>query len=837
MKSSSSGRDTSLPSTCVEEAAAALARVADSSHRPGTACLLSALCCAAFLVILLKLSPAVLYVPFSSGGDASVFQVLAKNVTAGNWWWNNPQLGAPFGADWRDFPMYLTVDYGIIRLLGLLASDPIFAINVCWLLAVIAASALATYSLIRLGADDAVAVCVGVAYALQPFTWFRHIGHFNLTFYFVPLLAGWAVEATADAVEGNTADLVRPWWRRVPAYVVAAAVAQGISYAYNSFFACFYLMLGAALVVAVRRSIRPAAPMLALAAVIVVSFAVNLSPSLMYSRTAGPNTQLVQKYASEADLYGMKLRHLVLPVADHRLPVVRDIAAAFDHAQFPLENENSRGRLGLLGTVGFLYLLGVCCLRILKPGRGTGMVVPVLAVFTVVTLLWATVGGLGSLFNLLISPAIRAYNRMSVFLSYFSLLAVALLLTRAKRRLREAGYRRVLPNVSLALIMILGVLDQDAKGGLAFHEAKAALFNADRAFARTVESRLGDGASVFQLPHTGFPIDPPPGRMQMYENATPYLHTSHLKWSWGSVTGRHYEWGTRVALLAPDRMVAELTAAGFSAIWVDSAGYPDVSRSPIPGLSNILGPPILADPAGRRYVFDLRGPAGRATPAAAPKQASPDVALVLRAYSDLLSRHPEASAVDAITRALQEGGKRPAQIVQEYLNSAEFASSSGLFTATCYLGLFGREPDYAGWNYWTGLLQVGAVTGTGMIEGFLGSTEYKSRYGAAAREASVAQLYQLMKLDPSPAALAPWRERLRSGKWPWPKLLQAVLEEPAFQAKTRERLAVHLLYFSLLNRPPNSAELERCRAHLSVGGSETILIDEVLNSVEYRLRP
>src|SRR5204862_367728 len=81
------------------------------------------------------------------------------------------------------------------------------------------------------------------------------------------------------------------------------------------------------------------------------------------------------------------------------------------------------GSLGLVGSIGFLYLLGRLCLR--RPGRGTRLA-DGLAVLTLAGLLLATVGGLGVVLSLLAAPEIRAYNRIVIFLAFFSFAAVAL---------------------------------------------------------------------------------------------------------------------------------------------------------------------------------------------------------------------------------------------------------------------------------------------------------------------------------------------------------------------------------------------------------------------------
>ena len=71
------------------------------------------------------------------------------------------------------------------------------------------------------------------------------------------------------------------------------------------------------------------------------------------------------------------------------------------------------------------------------PGPVDGLVTLNLA-----ALLLATTGGLGAVFGFAVSPLIRCYNRMSIFIAFFALAAVALGLARVVRSARSGPRRR-----------------------------------------------------------------------------------------------------------------------------------------------------------------------------------------------------------------------------------------------------------------------------------------------------------------------------------------------------------------------------------------------------------
>ena len=102
----------------------------------------------------------------------------------------------------------------------------------------------------------------------------------------------------------------------------------------------------------------------------------------------------------------------------------------------PAETENRSASLGLVGAAGLVALVAVVLLPVPRPwpyGPLAGM--------TVFVLLYATIGGFGSVFNLLVSPQIRALNRISVFVAFFCFLAVLWFLDRDKQSSAERDRR------------------------------------------------------------------------------------------------------------------------------------------------------------------------------------------------------------------------------------------------------------------------------------------------------------------------------------------------------------------------------------------------------------
>jgi phosphoglycerol transferase len=277
---------------------------------------------------------------------------------------------------------------------------------------------------------------------------------------------------------------------------------------------------------------------------------------------------------ADADSFGLKLRHLLLPIDEHPLGAFRAVASRASAAAFPGENENTTAHLGLLGALGLLSLLGLAVARTAgaMPLGDDDLDAP--AALTVVTLLVAQVGGLGSIFNLLVAPDVRAYNRMSTFIAWFALLATAALVTRALGRIGGEGRVGGASVVGALVLLALGVADQVPMASLrSIRGASAPDFAEVETFVERVEGLLPRGAMVFQLPHGTLPVDTPRPPLGLYDSGRPYLSSKTLRWSFGSIVGRTDHWYRDTVRLAPAEMAQRLALAGFAGIWIDRAAY------------------------------------------------------------------------------------------------------------------------------------------------------------------------------------------------------------------------------------------------------------------------
>jgi phosphoglycerol transferase len=256
----------------------------------------------------------------------------------------------------------------------------------------------------------------------------------------------------------------------------------------------------------------------------------------------------------------------------------------------------------LVGSVGFVFLLGRLFYRrrSREPATLDG-----LALLNLAALVLGTCGGLGALFNFMATPMIRAYNRISVFVAFFCLAAVALLLDKLLCRL-PAGRARWAFHAMPALVLVGGVLDQTAPSMVPYYSHLKKMYDAQAEFVGRIEATLPPGAMVWQMPSIGFPETPPIATMGCYDHLRGYLHSRQLRWSHGSMHGRPEDrWRVWLAEQSLEDMVQDLVWAGFRGIYLDRQGYADLGAKVEPELSRLLGVSPMVSTHQRLSFFDL----------------------------------------------------------------------------------------------------------------------------------------------------------------------------------------------------------------------------------------
>jgi phosphoglycerol transferase len=557
------------------------------------------------LFSILGLKREAVRLPFTYQGDAMFYHVLIKGMIDHGWFLENPNLAAPEALNLRDVPSTdNNLYYVLLKLIALVKPMYPQVLNAFFLLGFPLTAISALYVLRHFGVSDLVAVFAALVYAFLPYHFIRGQHHLFLSaYYFVPPMI--MIVLWIGRGEWTLAD----WRSKKGLFSLLVCLLVASTGYYYAFFACFFLLAAGITAALATRRASGLLTAAALTAVIFTGVAVNFLPSVSRFSSQG-GVHFVRRIAGEADDYGLRFAQLVMPVRWHRARPLSELKE--DYNMRLMINENDDASLGFIGSFGFIGLLVWFLFR--KPSvRGMNEAGPAgllnhLSLHTLAALLLGTIGGIGSLVAFFGLPQVRAYNRISIFIAFFALLAAALWMDGWARKFLRTTSRMVVFGAALGLLLSIGMLDQISPHYLPDYRKAEDEFMSDDVFVKQIESLVPPGAMIFQLPVVSFPENPRVNRLLDYDLARGYLHSKTLRWTYGAIKGRDADvWQRMVAARPVREMIETLAWSGFSGIYIDRFGFADSAASIESELRQRLGARPLRSPNERLLFFDLTG--------------------------------------------------------------------------------------------------------------------------------------------------------------------------------------------------------------------------------------
>lgn len=567
----------------------------------------------AVLVWVLQLWRADAAVPSNYEKDGLSHLILIKAVADHGWWFYNPSLAAPDEFSMLDFPMSDNGHFLVLKCLCWLTGDPVVAFNLFTWIGFPLIALASVFVLRRFGVSNFVAVGVSLLYAFLPYHLDKFNEHLFLASYYTAPLIVWIVVRVmvgdlppAECSEsGRIATRIRSFLRAIgiPVLVCIAVSASGI---YYTMFAVGFLILAALSHLGSTRKWTGAGAAMALAGVLVAGFLANLAPAIRHRMQFGPNP-FVSRSPAESNMFALRIADFLVPSPTHRLDWMASEGTRYLQQFGPTVRPDVfvLSSLGLMASLALAWTF-VCALR-LRDADAAGVQQHALAVLAVAAILIGSAGGLGPLFNFWVSPWVRVYSRLAVFVAFCALAVAALSLSRLNLFCEASGWRPRFARLAFGLLVLLGLYEQSGPKRVPDYERMATAFSADRQFVRSIESELPDNAMVFQLPYWAYPESASIHRSVSYDLARPYIHSRRLHFSFGAAKGR--ETATlqeSISRLSPSQMVEHLVAIGFDAIWIDRFGYADNADALVAALSKIVCESPRCSGDGRWAVLSLQ---------------------------------------------------------------------------------------------------------------------------------------------------------------------------------------------------------------------------------------
>lgn len=560
--------------------------------------------------------------PFDTRSDATLISSMVKTMEERGWYLNQPRLGAPFGQQFYDFPHGgESFQLFAMKVLVTITGDWGLAINLYFFLGFGVLAAVTFLVLRHLRFGPVVAGIAALIFTFMPYH-FTH-GEMHLwrsTYYSAPLAAlllvwatSWRERFLADPArvgKGSIRGNLR--WPRVAGAVAVAVVIAGTETMTTGF--TMTLLASSALVGAIRwREPARLGVAVILIGVMGITFATLSAPTLNYYRAYGTNDQAARRLVTESELYGLKLSRLLTPQGGHRFEVFSKIGAeAQDKSSVRSEGGQALGVLGVAGFLGALW--GAFAGRWrrerpdIRPGWDRSALREDATTFTLLALLFGTIGGLSILVSMAGFSQIRVWNRIVLIIAFFAMVMVLMWSEQLIAWVRRRSTRpQAVLGVLAVAVLAFGLWDSIPVQRKSY-EAIEAQHASDRAFVGQIEELMPDGAKILQLPIIEFPEAQPVGKMEDYDHLRAYLaDDGSLEWSYGSIKGRPAAaWQTVLRdKIGPIGALPAILGLGFQGIWIDTYGYVG-KEDEVDQIVEAVGVEPLVSPDGRFLFLDLR---------------------------------------------------------------------------------------------------------------------------------------------------------------------------------------------------------------------------------------
>jgi len=544
-------------------------------------------------------------IPLAYSGDGLFFLNFVRVVLEGDIFLRCEMTGAPFRADFFDFPVMASFDVLLIRIIGLFSSNPATVTNLFYFLTYPLTAVITVFVAKKMWLRDSIAVLIAVLFAILPYHFFRNVGHLNLSgYYFVPfaaLIVYMAYFKYADFYKDDSRKLNFKSYSFVLCVIMSVCI--GLSSLYYSFFTLIVMGFAVIITYGVERDIKTPKLLMVFFSIICITVFLTMIPTLLFLARNGLNTEAVGRSPSDFNLYSLTASHLIMPVPGHRIGFMNEIRALFESGLN--NNENRYATLGIIGSTGFIlsFLLVFWKFKELKSAK----VLKFFSILVVLTFATATFGGFGQILYIFF-PQIRCYNRISIFIALFSFLIIGFLLQEFSDRLK--GKAKYLLPVLVAVMLVVGAVDFSTYHFRMNNQHTIEKMNIMDEFVSEIEETMPPGSMIYQLPYIGnSPIFIYMHNIEHYEHYRPILASNTLRWSYGATYGRPADILHRylVDQLDTSDMLERLEYEGFTGLYIDLRGYADHGETLLSELKADLNCEPIVSSDGNYVFFDIRG--------------------------------------------------------------------------------------------------------------------------------------------------------------------------------------------------------------------------------------
>ena len=445
---------------------------------------------------------------FYRGDDLWNIAGIKGFIEQGNFY-ENRNLGAPFGNNNYDYPSSETIFKIPIILLSFFVKNPVVIINVYYLLTFIITAFSSYFVLNYFKVTNKISILASLIIAFLPYHLLKGTSHINLsTYYLIPfifLVLFWIFNNQIKirfSINKNNKLMLS-------VIIIALIGNNGIYYA---FFTSFFLIVTGLLSCFRDKKFKNLFISVFLSLIIFLTVFLNILPNIIHQIRFGRNQLVATRSYNEAEYYGLKIIELFLPTSNFKSDIIRKYKERYNN--FTLTKSEGSSYLGIIGCIGFIILV-----LNLFTKKSYDKRVDFLSYLNLSALFLSIPTGLGTMIGYL-TAQIRVYSRISIFINIFSIFALVFI---ADKSIKKYKINKFFLIILLGFIFIIAIIDQgipkdiNAQGILS-------LYSSDKHFVEKVENKLNHQGMIFQLPYKAFPETGPINQLTDYDLFRGYIH-------------------------------------------------------------------------------------------------------------------------------------------------------------------------------------------------------------------------------------------------------------------------------------------------------------------------
>lgn len=512
---------------------------------------------AALLVFLMHLRDATLSVPFeySRTGNSGTY-VNAKMMEDHFWVYSDGRLGADetvaSSLKFENNNGHI-LDLAILKGFVFITGNAVLAVNLLYLSTFFLIAGISFLVMRELKISAWIAICGSEIFAFLPYVFINGIEQINMmSYYCVPLtilICFWIYDNLV--MTGSGWNVVKS--KRSVIAILSTLLIAGNGSGYYQFFSALIIIFSGLASSVHRKSKWPAIKGVIFTALIAVFSLIYIVPAYLSKVYVGGtlSEEEIASRISNTEVYALKVVQLFVPTDGHGIKKIQNLIDGYNEHSIYI-NENVGSFIGIAGIIGFFILI---IMIFIKKNDVLSERLGFLAKINIFIIFLATTGGLASIITIFSPSAITRYNRISVYIAFLCILAVALIINEMHRKHKKNWIM-----IPVVLISLLSILQQFSKNYIPEYNENYVNYIIDDDFIKSVEAELEPGAKVYQLATD----------MGEYNGYLGFLHSEKLRWSFGSGFSEKM-----IKITSLDKKIEKVKEAGYSAVLIDRRDYSD----------------------------------------------------------------------------------------------------------------------------------------------------------------------------------------------------------------------------------------------------------------------